>query len=157
MHAEAIVRRAAGLGITLSVVGNRIRYEPRSATPEDLVEALRSHKPEVIDYLDQRSASITPDEALLTWAHELAEHEVVLTEPLVYVETPLRTVTTDRISWYASHYLRTIATARLNQATGGWKTWTGCWWVEREQEAFGALKALRAAFDKEYSPETAIS
>ncbi len=87
-------------------------------------------------------------QSLLGWASELAEQELVLTQAVCYVEAPLRTVTTYRVSWYAAHYLKTISTARLQQKIGGWKPWTPKWWAEREAEALQALHSIRAAMEE---------
>jgi hypothetical protein len=65
--------------------------------------------------------------------------------PIKYTEVPLRTVTTGRVSFYASQYLKTVSYARMSQRTGGWGTWTPGWWKKREDEAFGALRRLRDA------------
>ena len=90
---------------------------------------------------------------LLAWAAQLAEQDVVLTSTVSYVEAPMRTITTERVSWYATHYLRTIAHARLQQQTGGWRPWTPEWWREREEEALGALAALRVALGERMRAE----
>lgn len=82
---------------------------------------------------------------LLAWASELAGQEIVLPEEVRFVEAPLRTVATRRVSWYATQYLRTIASARLSQDTGGWGKWTSEWWRERQEEALGALASLKEA------------
>ena len=87
-------------------------------------------------------------ESLLAWAAEVAEEGTELQWEVSYVEAPLRKVTTDRVSWYAGHYLTTIAQARLSQATSGWGRWTPQWWKEREDEALGALRALRGALEE---------
>ena len=90
---------------------------------------------------------------LLPWASELAEQDLVLPERVSFVEAPKRTVTTERVSWYAVHYLKTISCARIQQQTGGWGLWTPEWWREREQEALGSLAALRKALEKHEQPE----
>lgn len=84
-------------------------------------------------------------ERLLSWASQLAEQDIELPRPVTYVEAPLRSVTTTRISWYARQYLTTIASARLSQSTGGCGRWTPDWLLERKQEAVGALRALHDA------------
>ena len=93
-------------------------------------------------------AALVPDcerSSLLAWASELAEQAIVLPQSITYEETPLRIVTTDRVSFYATHYLGTVSFARLNRATGGWGMWIPEWWSDREREAIGALHALRTA------------
>ena len=90
-------------------------------------------------------------ESLLAWAAEIAEEGTELQLEVSYVEAPLRRVTTDRVSWYAGYYLTTIAQARLSQAAGRWGRWTPQWWKEREDEALGALRALRGALEEQES------
>ena len=51
MKAETILQRARELGITLSLAGDRIRYAPKSATPQHFVELLRTHKADLMEYL----------------------------------------------------------------------------------------------------------
>jgi hypothetical protein len=144
MNAEAIVQRARELGITLIVVGDRIRYTPKSITPDDLVEELREHKPEVMSYLRQiGQIQGLPD--VLDWASHLAEDNITLSSPVRYVEVQPRTVTTCRVSWYATHYLGEIAYSRLEQGNEGWGIFEPSWWQEREQEALNALTNLRNA------------
>ena len=97
---------------------------------------------------DDEAAKEVAESTVLSWASWLAEQDQSLPGPVTYVEAPLRTVTTQRASWYAGQYLRTINFARMNHQTGGWGDWTPQWWKEREQEALGALLALRAAFQE---------
>ena len=97
------------------------------------------------DEWEQRLAELE-QQSLLAWASEIAEG-TEMESAVQYVEAPLRTVTTERVSWYAGHYLRTITYARMSQATGGWGSWTPKWWCEREQEAIGALYSLREAVE----------
>ena len=150
MQAEAIIERARSLGISLSAVGDRIQYTPKSLAPKEFVDELREHKPEVLVHLrHQETECALETEGLLAWACELAEHDMVLPDPISYTEASLRTVTTTRISWYARQYLNTISFARLQQQTGGWGRWTGRWWKERESEALGALQALRVTMQKQ--------
>lgn len=54
MSAEMVLDRAADLGITLTVKGDRIRYCPKSVAPADFVEELRRHKPEIMEQLRQQ-------------------------------------------------------------------------------------------------------
>ena len=61
------------------------------------------------------------------------------------------TVNTNVVCFQCGHYLTTIAQARLSVATGGWGRWTPQWWKEREDEALGALRALRGALEEQES------
>lgn len=84
-------------------------------------------------------------QALLAWACDLAELDMVLPDCITFIEAPQRPVTTGRVSWYAREYLRTISFARLQQQSGGVGQWTTEWWKKRQGEAVGALEALRQA------------
>ena len=166
MDPQTIVERAKDLGINLTVAGDRIRYAPKSRTPEYLIELLKEHKPELLTFLNDQlddgpcscaphtkqqanSATLEKEETarLLAWASEIADKNLVLEASLRYLEAPPRTVTTTRISWHAVCQLRTIAFARMNQESGGCCTWESSWWRDREAEAIEALKALREAVD----------
>ena len=165
---ETIVRHARSLGVTLAVSGDRIRYAPKSQTPEAFVDLLRENKQELLGYLasstdlSSTDCTLNPQnpqnfaleasaaasanletERLLAWSSELADADLELPSPVTYIEAPLRTVSTERVSWYAGHYLRTIAYARLSQATGGWGSWTPGWWKQIENDAVTALQGLR--------------
>jgi hypothetical protein len=144
MEPYAIVERARVLGVKLSVAGDRIRYAPKSRTPADLVEALRKNKCDLLLYLRKKPEDTTYENRnLLAWASYLAEQDLMFTEPVSYVEAPLRTVTTSRVSWYAARYLASITYARLQQQNGGWGIFTSRWWQDRENEALNALCNLR--------------
>jgi hypothetical protein len=167
MNALEIVQQAQELGISLVIQGDRILYTPKSRTPIEFVAALRKHKQELLRYLSQQADDAfsvpaqnprNPGKSdfqervenpethhLLAWASELAEQDVVLPKPLTYVEAPLRTITTVRVSRYAAIYLRTMLLAQSNKRTGGRGTFTHDWWQRQEQEAIQALLALRGA------------
>ena len=147
VEAASIVRQVEEHGIRLSVVGDRIRYSPKSQTPAELLDALRAHKDEVLAYLSGLSVDPSPDDtaSLLSWASELAEKNAELKEPIRYVEAPLTEVTTVYLSEHARHHLQLIASARIQGSGPGWGIFTPVWWKEREDQALAALKALRAA------------
>ena len=120
------------------------------------MDELRSYKTELLELLTGATAAMQPpDAALLAWAGGLAEQELCLPDPVTYAEAPMRTVTTARVSWYATEYLRTVTSARIHQQTGGWGLFTPEWWRQREREALGALEALRAALDADTSSRNA--
>jgi len=95
-------------------------------------------------------------QALLAWASELAEQDLVLEKPVSFVEAPRRTLTTERVSEKAARYLRVISYACLQQRTRGMGRFKPPWWKEREEEALGALSALREAMEgqQEKEPES---
>ena len=82
---------------------------------------------------------------LLAWAAEVAESDLTLATPITYRETPLRPITTSQVSQSIRRNLKTIASAEIHRATGGWKEYPPEWWDGQANEALGALKALRSA------------
>ena len=82
---------------------------------------------------------------LLAWAAEVAEADVTLVSPITYRETSLRPITTSQVSQSIRRYLKTIASAEIHRATGGWKNYPPEWWDGQANQALGALKALRSA------------
>ena len=82
---------------------------------------------------------------LLAWAAEVAESDLTLAIPITYRETPLRPITTSQVSQSIRRYLKTIASAEIHRATGGWKEYPPEWWNGQANQALGALKALRTA------------
>jgi hypothetical protein len=48
---ELILGRIWQLGVTLTLVGDRIRYRPASTVPPDLLDDLRRHKSDIIKHL----------------------------------------------------------------------------------------------------------
>ena len=81
---------------------------------------------------------------LMFWASELGQADMTLAIPITYRETPLRPITTTQISQSIRRYLKTVASAKIHRATGGWGRFTPDWWEQQENEALGALKALRS-------------
>lgn len=123
-------------------------YRPRIGVSGDFLKLLHQNKAEILSYLRSGERPSEADESvLLAWATGLSEQELVLDEPVNFVEAPLRSVATSKASWYAAHYLKTISYSRLQQQSGGWHLWTPEWWKEREQEALGALAALKQALE----------
>jgi hypothetical protein len=178
MKPQRIVEQARGLGVTLWVADNRIFYSPKSQAPVELVETLRQHKQELLAHLSHQSdvtlesctqnphnpqkadaertpvEPVPPDtEHLLAWASEIAEQDLVLLMPVRHLDAPLCTVTTQRVSYYTSLYLREISYARLQQRTGGWGRFTPEWFKEQEKGAIQALTALREAIQTQVEQE----
>ena len=65
MSAEAVIQQAKELGITLTLYGDAIRYQPKSAASLDFVDELRKHKAELFALLEQSAICgnlLTPHE-----------------------------------------------------------------------------------------------
>ena len=82
---------------------------------------------------------------LMLWALELGQADKTLAIPITYRETPLRPITTTQVSQSVRRYLKTVASAEIQRATGVWKEYPQEWWDEQANQALGALKALRSA------------
>ena len=82
---------------------------------------------------------------LMLWASELGQADKTLAIPITYRETPLRPITTTQVSQSIRRYLKTVARAEIQRATGGQGRFTPEWWDEQANQALGALKALRSA------------
>ena len=82
---------------------------------------------------------------LMLWALELGQADKTLAIPITYRETPLRPITTTQVSQSIRRYLKTVASAEIQRATGVWKEYPQEWWDEQANQALGALKALRSA------------
>jgi len=142
-----LIRRVQSLGASITIQSGNLVLDAPADFPNEVIALLREHKSNVLQTL---ARGVGPPPAkdmsgLLAWASELAEKGVELTEPVSFREAPLRTITTDRVSYYAAHYLKTVAYARLQQRIGGWGRFTPNWWKERENDSFYALTALRWA------------
>ena len=125
---------------------------PEGVLTASYVEEIRRHKADLLRQLTREDNLFRLSlgegiPALLAWALELSEQDLVLSDQVSYAEVPRRAVTTERVSWYAAHYLKTIVLARHHQQHPGlcWGQWTPSWWHEREMEAVSALTALREA------------
>ena len=64
MNARAILEKLSNLQITVTLVGNgeRLRMEPGSAVPADLVEDIKAHKAELIAHLQKPQVKPGPPE-----------------------------------------------------------------------------------------------
>jgi hypothetical protein len=168
MEPETLIHSCIECGATLVPDGYQLRVKGWSKLTPELKEALRERKSEVLEHLKEEIAQslasftfagltvsephlpTTPD--LLAWASELAEQDLRLTEPISYIETPLRTITTERVSYYAARYLWAISYSRTQQRTGGWGRFIPEWFRKQEEEALEALVALREALEKQGNP-----
>ncbi|MBM3943368.1 MAG: hypothetical protein FJ316_10700 [SAR202 cluster bacterium] len=158
MSVNNILEQAQALGISLTVAGDRIRYWPQLLAPAEFVQLLREHKAALMTYLAQHSAQRVGPAAdaqqLLAWASSLAEQDLVLAQPVRFLEEPLRPMDLYNLSKYVRRQVRFIAHARLQQRTGGMGDWLPPWWREQEAKAIGALAALRAAMDRQEGGES---
>ena len=145
---DKLVNRSVLLAARLWVNGESLEVDAPVNFPNELIDELRDRKTAVMAVIESPHARLRNEVGeLKSWAGFLSEEGLVLNEPVMYVEAPLRVVTTKRVSWYAVHYLKIIGLARLGLESGGWGAWTPGWWKEREQEALGALEALREALE----------
>jgi hypothetical protein len=53
MDAEIILKNVQQLGVTLTLVGNKIRYTPKSQITSELLEELKEHRSEILSKLRQ--------------------------------------------------------------------------------------------------------
>ena len=158
MNPEEVISRLEGLGVTVTTNGDRIRLDPASKVPAELIDVVRQQKSDLLRYLGRErngngkhqpaSSTECPDvEGLLDWARDLARKDLRLEVPVAFIEGPDVPVWVEKVSAYAAGRLGTIASSRINQTTGGWKPWDAAWWKEREKEALEALKALKEALE----------
>ena len=71
MDATAILEKLNNLGVVVTVAGDRLRLEPGSRVPTDLVEDLHRYKSEIITFLTRPRVLQSPKE----WhAQEIARH-----------------------------------------------------------------------------------
>ena len=146
MEGITLLERARTAGLRVHADGETLIIRgPRRA--EHVARELLQHKAEVLGQLRGWSTPEPEVRNLLAWASELAEQALELDSPVDYMEARARHVTTDQISWYASRYLRTIATARLytQHPRLCFGLGTPEWWQERQQEAMEALAAMKEA------------
>jgi hypothetical protein len=161
MTLRALLEDLQAKDICLKVVDGKLWVDaPKGKLTPDLRDVLRRHKADLVAYLRGipiaiREVALAEMESqqLLAWASQLAEQELVLPEPVTYIEAPLRTIITPRVSCYAALYLREISYARLQQRTGGWGCFTSEWFKEQERGAIEALAALREAIQTQVEPE----
>ena len=127
MTPEAILKRLDELGISARASGDKLRVEPGSRVPPELVREIRQHKQEILELLgvSSPSADITH---LLGWAAQAAESGLVLPQPVHFLETQLRPYTTTQVGRYCKQKLQFLAVARSNRVTGGWGRFTPEWW-----------------------------
>lgn len=142
--ATELLDRATKLGAQIWVDAGCLEVEVPTDFPEALVYELRTAKPELITLLAEPEPP-SDEPGLLAWAAELAEGDLELDEPVRFVESPLRVVTTKGVSRYVRKVLRTLSYTKANEATGGWEGRPPGWWIERTKESVVALAALREA------------
>jgi hypothetical protein len=147
MTPEAISKRLDELGISARAKGDKLRVEPGSKVPPELVSEIRQHKREILQLLVEHSPSDDTTH-LLAWAAQAAEEGLVSPQPVHFLETPLRPYTTAQVGRYCREKLRFLAVARSNRVTGGWGRFTPEWWREMEAEALRALRALKSAIEE---------
>lgn len=133
-----LIAQAERKGAAFPVREGQVEVRGLERVPDELAEELHVRKGDVLKHLSGQEKQITSEETshLLAWATELTEQGLELAAPVQYVDAPLRKVTTMRVSWYAAHYLKTIASAYFYQQypESAWGLWTPAWWRECEEE-----------------------
>jgi hypothetical protein len=148
LDVATIVAECEKLGVSLLSDGGNLRVRPWTSVPPQLQRTLREHKDRVLSHLEAVAVTLAEEvSSLLGWASALAESGLLLGEPVRFTEAPLRSITTERVSYYAAGYLRVITRARLQQRTGGTGRFLPPWWREREQDALYALGQLKLAME----------
>ncbi len=149
MEAAQVVEALVSLRISVRARGDKLLLEPGSKVPPELVPDLRRCKLEILQLLTAPPPSFDYDTAhLLAWAAHAAEVGLTLSEPVNFLETPLRPYTTAEVGRYCRDRLRCLAMARSNKATCGWGRSTPEWWSEMEAQSIQALTALKATIDE---------
>ena len=148
MTPQAILKRLGELGISARASGDKLRVEPGSKVPPELVPEIRRYKQEILGLLASASVDDGAPNRLLAWAAQAAETGMVLQQPVQFLETPLRSFSTTEVGRYCREKLRFLSLARSNRATGGWGRFTPEWWQEMEAEALHALDALKTATEE---------
>jgi hypothetical protein len=148
MTPEAILKCLGELGISARARGDKLRVEPGSRVPPELVSEIRQHKQGILELLGEAPSADNITAPLLAWAAEAAEAGMVLPGPIQFLETPLRPYTTSQVGRYCREKLRYLALAQSNRVTVGWGRFAPEWWREVEVEAIQALTALKAAIDE---------
>jgi hypothetical protein len=93
--------------------------------------------------------AINDPSGLLTWAKNLSEQKLVLSEPVCFMEGPLRPLQVTNVSEYAAERYETIYFCRGWLEKGsGWGFFTHDWWLTMEKEAMNALITFREEFTK---------
>ena len=67
MSPPELYRRARDLGLHLEPAGDKLAVFPKGKCPPDFADVLRAHKPELLCWLEGRSASLREDE--IPWLH----------------------------------------------------------------------------------------
>ena len=140
-----LISRAERRGAAFRVREGQVEVCGLDRLPEELIDELQGQKAKVLRHLShsERLATSKGHAHLFSWATELAEMDMVLFDPVRYTEAPERIVTTRQASWYAAHYLNLISDSRIQLTRRD--CWTPEYWRDRQEEAMGALEALRGA------------
>ena len=95
-----LITRAEVKGVAFRLTDGNVEVSSINDLPSDLLEELRSQRTAIAQHLsEQDHQANNPDvDALFTWASELAEQEMTLTDAVCYIEAPQRTVNTTRVS-----------------------------------------------------------
>ena len=150
MTTEELLRQARARGADFQVLeSGRISVQAPSPLPDAMMVELRQHKAAILALLAPPNSDCDDaTAAVLAWAAQAAEEGLTLSEPVQFLETPLRPFSTAEVGSYCREKLKFLYLARSNQANGGWGRFTPGWWSRMEKEAFSALGALKTVTDK---------
>lgn len=92
-----------------------------------------------------RGAVVLRPSDLTLWAGQVAPQRWVLREPLSWEETPLRRLSSRRLSYYAGRYLAALRAGAMARRGVVYGPWDEAWFRERAGEAQLALFNLYLA------------
>jgi len=67
MNPRELCRRAQSLGLRLQPAGDKLAVFPKGKCPPEFADVLRAHKPELLTWLEGRTAKLLDDE--IPWLH----------------------------------------------------------------------------------------
>jgi len=117
MDAVAVVERIKALGVTMTPSGSKIRLEPGSKVPAELVQAIRENKVEIMAILTRPPGTLT--KALEQKNEEIAVMRKRLASPYYAGDSQYHQWCQDQIGCLTGHiseiqrYLRDGGTLRL--------------------------------------------
>ena len=137
------------------VRGSQVEISGINELPAQLVADLRLHRNDLYEHLAKYEVDVASKEtsSLLSWGNQLCESGLVSKEPITYVESRQRDITTDQVSSVAGIYMKIVAFSRLSQSRGHIGPWTAERWREQEIRALEALRSLRSALEERFGDD----